>query len=73
MTVERYAPGTLVRKRPPCHPDSTIGTVIKHEIWERKRRGKSETHKISYYEILWRGKTRTDWLPQQRIKKVEGV
>ena len=73
MTVERYAPGTLVRKRPPCHPESTVGTVIKREIREIKRKGKLEPQKSSYYEILWRGKKTTDWLPQHRIKKVEGV
>jgi hypothetical protein len=73
MTTERYTPGTLVRKRPPCHPDSTIGTVIKHEIWERKRKDREEPEHVFYYEVLWRGKKRTDWVPQQRIKKVEGI
>jgi len=75
MTEARYADGTIVKKRPPHHPDHArrIGTIIKSELKERKRKGQTRPDKIRYYEVLWRGHTATDWLPQQRIEKVAGV
>jgi len=68
-----FKEGYLVRKRLPCHPERRIGTVIKSEIWNRKRKDREKPDQILYYEVLWRGHTRTDWIPHQRLERVEGI
>ena len=50
-----------------------IGTVIKTEIRDQKRKDRKEPQKVFYCEVLWRGREKTEWVLQGRLERVEGI
>jgi len=50
-----------------------IGTVIKTEIRNEKRKDWIEPRKVFYCEVLWRGREKTEWVVQHRLERVEGI
>jgi len=50
-----------------------IGTVIKTESRDQKRKDRTEPHKVFYCEVLWRGREKTEWVLQHRLERVEGI
>jgi len=64
-----------LRKDHPTYKDDCgrIGTVIKTEIRNQKRKDWIEPRKVFYCEVLWRGREKTEWVIQHRLERVEGI
>ena len=50
-----------------------IGTVIKTERRDQKRRDRKNPNHVFYCEVLWRGREKTEWVLQGRLERVEGI
>ena len=50
-----------------------IGTVIKTEKRDQKRRDRENPQQVFYCEVLWRGRDKTEWVFQNRLERVEGI
>ena len=55
------------------HDFGRIGTVIKTERRDQKRRDRKNPNHVFYCEVLWRGREKTEWVLQGRLERVEGI
>ena len=62
-----------LRKEPIKKDLGRIGTVIKTESRDQRRKDRTEPHKVFYCEVLWRGREKTEWVIQHRLERVEGI
>ena len=50
-----------------------IGTVIKTEKRDQKRKDRENPQQVFYCQVLWRGRDKTEWVLQGRLQRVEGI
>ena len=50
-----------------------IGTVIKTEKRDQKRKDRKNLQQVFYCQVLWRGRDKTEWVLQGRLQRVEGI